>query len=67
MKVYKYIKKRMLRTLKRFFYMWKYFQGPDAYCLNWIKSLEQKYYAFKKKTVWSGLLILKATEGRQID
>ena len=35
--------------LKRFFYMSKYFQGPDAYCLSWIKSLEQKYYAFKKK------------------
>ena len=38
-----------ISMLKRFFYMSKYFQGPDAYCLSWIKSLEQKYYAFKKK------------------
>lgn len=45
--------------------MSKNFQGPDAYCLSWIKSLEQKYYALKKN--WSGLLILKAIEGKQTD
>lgn len=33
--------------------MSKNFQGPDAYCLSWIKSLEQKYYALKKKLVRS--------------
>lgn len=44
--------------------MSKNFQGPDAYCLSWIKSLEQKYYALKKLVRSSNI---KAIEGKQTD